>query len=156
MTVYVVTAGAYSDYHICGLTLDKEKAEHLCMLYGFYNNDAEVEEWETDKFTGLEDIMDYIRHKYIDEEREEENKLKPYAACFDPWSGVFLGFGNTSSSSSISDIITVNGLKREATCMPPIELGSADMIMVYAEDEEHARKIACDKYAKQKAEKEGI
>ena len=49
MKVYVVTAGAYSEFHICQVFLDKEKAE----MYALANNDAkwyddhEVHEYET-------------------------------------------------------------------------------------------------------------
>ena len=31
--VYVIAKGCYSDYHICAVTLDKEKAERLCKLF---------------------------------------------------------------------------------------------------------------------------
>lgn len=33
MEIYVITKGTYSDYHICALTLDKEKAECLKKIY---------------------------------------------------------------------------------------------------------------------------
>ena len=43
--VYVITKGHYSDYHICAVTLDKERAHKLQKMYtdGIYN--AEIEEY---------------------------------------------------------------------------------------------------------------
>lgn len=52
MKVYVITQGCYSDYHICAVTLDKDKAERLQKLYsakeGSYMITAEIEEYEAD------------------------------------------------------------------------------------------------------------
>lgn len=42
MTIYAVTDGEYSDYHIVALTINKERAEHIAK---FYDN-AEIEEYE--------------------------------------------------------------------------------------------------------------
>ncbi|MBR0417913.1 MAG: hypothetical protein IJI66_01945 [Erysipelotrichaceae bacterium] len=33
MKAYIITNGEYSDYHICGVTLDKEKAEMMKRFY---------------------------------------------------------------------------------------------------------------------------
>ena len=54
MKVYVVTQGEYSEYHIVGVTLDREKAERWLELYnsekGKYYYVAEIEEYEADEF----------------------------------------------------------------------------------------------------------
>lgn len=42
MRVYIITEGAYSDYHICAVCLDKEKAECIAEKVC-----GEVEEYET-------------------------------------------------------------------------------------------------------------
>ena len=51
MTIYLVTSGEYSDYHIDAVFADKEKAERFCALknneYNDYN-EYEIEEWEED------------------------------------------------------------------------------------------------------------
>ena len=44
MKVYAVTEGCYSDYHICGITLDKEAAEAFVEKYP----DCNIEEYDTD------------------------------------------------------------------------------------------------------------
>lgn len=33
MKVYVITKGIYSDYHICGVALDKERANRLASFF---------------------------------------------------------------------------------------------------------------------------
>lgn len=42
MTIYAVTDGDYSDYHIVALTVNKERAEHIAKFY----KTAEIEEYE--------------------------------------------------------------------------------------------------------------
>ena len=50
MTVYVVTKGDYSDYHICGVTLDPKKADILKQKFSDRDDEANVEEYDTDEF----------------------------------------------------------------------------------------------------------
>lgn len=53
--VYVITSGEYSDYHICAVTLNQERAEKLKKFYDKVDyTGAFVEEFETDE--GLEKI----------------------------------------------------------------------------------------------------
>lgn len=46
MKIYVITAGDYSDYHICAVTDNKESAENLRILYSSYY-EATIEEFDT-------------------------------------------------------------------------------------------------------------
>lgn len=46
---YIITRGCYSDYEICAVTLDKDRAERLKQLYSNRMDEAEIEEWELDK-----------------------------------------------------------------------------------------------------------
>lgn len=48
MKVYVITKGIYSDYHICGVALDKERANRLALLFSSKYEKAEVEEYDTE------------------------------------------------------------------------------------------------------------
>lgn len=50
MKVYVITRGEYSDYHICGLTLDEEKAKIMQRHFSTDWDSAEIEEYDTDEF----------------------------------------------------------------------------------------------------------
>ena len=48
MKVYVITDGDYSDYHICGVSLNEEDAKKIRDLCGHY---AEVEEYDTEEWS---------------------------------------------------------------------------------------------------------
>lgn len=48
--IYIITAGCYSDYHICAATTDKEKAERLKVLFKDSYNGSEIEEYEDGMF----------------------------------------------------------------------------------------------------------
>ena len=45
MKAYIITKGEYSDYHICAVTLDKDKAEQLKKLF--------TNDWHESTVTGL-------------------------------------------------------------------------------------------------------
>lgn len=47
--VYVITKGDYSDYHICAVTLDKNRAEKLRKMFSDHWNKAEIEEYTLDE-----------------------------------------------------------------------------------------------------------
>lgn len=49
MKVYVVTFGEYSDYHICGVAVDRERAELLKRYYSYTWREAEIEEYDTEE-----------------------------------------------------------------------------------------------------------
>lgn len=46
MKIYAVTRGAFEDYHICALTINKEKAERLKELYTDKYNNTYIEIFE--------------------------------------------------------------------------------------------------------------
>lgn len=46
MKIYAITKGDYSDYHICALTVNAQKAERLKALYSSDYQDAFIEEFE--------------------------------------------------------------------------------------------------------------
>lgn len=55
MKVYVITRGEYSDYHICGVTLEKEKAKQVAEMMHknsdmYVYREIYIEEYETDMF----------------------------------------------------------------------------------------------------------
>lgn len=43
--IYVITSGEYSDYAICALTSDYERAKVLAKYYTKYGNEAQIEEY---------------------------------------------------------------------------------------------------------------
>lgn len=46
MKIYAITQGEYSGYHICALTVNKEKAEKLRKIYSDSFDEAYIEEYE--------------------------------------------------------------------------------------------------------------
>ena len=48
--VYIVTSGSYSDYHICAASLDKAHAKILAEKYTDSYDEATIEEYELDEF----------------------------------------------------------------------------------------------------------
>lgn len=56
--VYVITKGAYSDYHICAVTLDKNTAEKLAKKYSEDSwSEAVIEEYDLEDFSKSERFM---------------------------------------------------------------------------------------------------
>lgn len=47
MKIYVITAGDYSDYHICAVTDDKKSAERLRKIHSSYWQEASIETYDT-------------------------------------------------------------------------------------------------------------
>ena len=47
-TVYVITKGSYSDYHICAVASTQERAEQLRKMYSGYSEAANIEEYGID------------------------------------------------------------------------------------------------------------
>ena len=132
--IYVITAGEYSDYHICAVTTDKERAEFLKKWYFRSNGDVEIEEYtdgEPDVPTTADlvpiyvitctekgDINQHFIGRYV-----ERNEMPS------PKFGFFRYYQNGQEY-----------FRGELT----------------AEDEEHAIKIVKDKRAKMLAERFGI
>lgn len=129
MKVYVITKGEYSDYHICAVSTNKEKAELLQKAFkgnGSWS-EARIETYETDKYI-----------------TEVESGLKLYRCVMDT------AFGITIEESDLDCIedqdYNVRGYE---------DMGHY-WVYVWAKDEDHARKIAADKIAEYMAKKEGI
>jgi hypothetical protein len=53
MKVYVITKGSYSDYSIYGVAVDKEKAEIMKKYFSDKDEQACIEEYDTDVFEPL-------------------------------------------------------------------------------------------------------
>lgn len=119
--VYIVTSGDYSDYHICAASLDKERAEILAEKYTDRFDDAEVEEYELDEFF------------------EEAKQGYFWYWC---WCKIENGmFGQVEVrqlDSYGTDVVgkVVKSLRHEQL-----------FVDVLAENDEHARKIAAEKFA---------
>lgn len=90
MKIYAITKGKYSDYHICALTIDKDKAEKIKRKYSDMYEDTQIEEFEDGE--GMDDNLywEYLCSKndcyisnpeYGDEEEVCEYKGEIWGAC---------------------------------------------------------------------------
>ena len=74
MTLYVVTQGEYSAYHIIGIYSTKEQAEKIRKYYSsdIYEQ-AEIEEWELDKDipNDINTVREYYRVNYYSKQYGE-------------------------------------------------------------------------------------
>ena len=127
MVVYVITSGDYSDYHICAVTLEKEKAEELRKIYTDRWNEGQIEIFDTDDYyveNGRFYRVTFETHSYIKVEEILPVELK--------------------------DRNKVWKLKNPKTYQ------TIYSVRVKAKDEEHAKKIASDLVAQYKAQEQGI
>jgi hypothetical protein len=133
MTVYVITRGDYSAYEICGVTLDKNRAEKMAKFYSDSLDKATIEEYETD--TEDSDTLDNLIPVYwvrINRKGEFLVKVDRYTD------------GRKLFTPSFS--LTHHILTGEPFFVATLT----------AKDKEHALKIAFDERAKQIAEKYGV
>ena len=82
MKAYIITKGEYSDYHICAVTLDKDKAEQLKKLFTNDWHDTYVEEFEIDEHFPI-DYPYFIVEKYSDRIEVKEIQTGDYACEYD-------------------------------------------------------------------------
>lgn len=125
MKVYVITKGAYSDYHICGVSLDKNMADKIAEGCSDSYEDAEVEVYDTEEFSPLlkGGSLFFVRLVYGTNEIE---------VCEEDW------------DCTLGRINKVIPMIRNQGCFT----------YVIAQDEEHARKIGSDILFQYKYEKE--
>lgn len=128
--IYVVTTGEYSDYHICGVTTDYDRAKYIQKCYWTSCYTPEIEEY-IDGDTGLGDgELRNVYYVALDNHKRWSAKLDSYS----------IGkYENSCDLTSDWGVQYYNqfGLNR-------YNLFSA---YIQAEDEEHALKIAQDWYA---------
>lgn len=62
--IYVITAGKYSNYHICAVTTDKERAEILKKWY--YGDDTQIKEFIDGDHESVPDAAEFIPVWYVD------------------------------------------------------------------------------------------
>ena len=128
MTIYIVTDGVYSDRHIIGCTVDKNKAEQVAELF----RNGSVIEWELEKFIHL---CDDGRSIYYYVHNGGDPFIELVKQSYD--------HGYLYSECECRGLNTIFGL-------------DDDECFVKAFSKEQARKIGEDLYAEWKAEKEGV
>lgn len=126
MKVYVITKGEYSDYGICAVTTDKEKAELLREKFSDRYEPADIEEYDTDA---------------------SDNLLK-YKNVYDCY--YYLDSKDITIRETSWSWLTVGDL------YPYLLDKDRIYVKVNADNEEMALKKASDIFAKFRAEKEGL
>lgn len=126
MKVYVITKGEYSDYMICDVTLDKEQAELLKIDYSDRWEEAQIEEYDTDRYK-IEVSDDY-------------KPVWKVEFCRNEMRGCYAFTGENVKHGTVYNT----------------GLFDTTYVYVNAKDEEHAKKIAKDIYMKWLAEQNDL
>lgn len=127
MKLYAVTKGCYSDYHIITLTTSMARAKHLAKMYSDKFETARVETYE--------------------EGDPNDNRI--------PYMVYFYRNGSTAVFAKEPDVVDMNELMQVIFNDSPVSYVRYE-VLVLAISQEQALKIAADKLAQYKAEKEGI
>lgn len=135
MKVFVITKGSYSDYHICGVATDEEKAEKMAKFYTDRCDDANVEVYDTEEDASEIDAFDASR--------------LPYMVTFD-----YLGDVINADRTDVKDFIP--GVRWRSPASSTRFRDVALFVDLYAPDREAAIKIAAEKRAEFLAQKEGL
>ena len=126
MKIYVVTQGIYSDYHICGVATDYETAEKIRKHTSGRYDESRIEEYDTDTWSDIVRIGGLYHVNKYGEHLQ---------ACRENYD--------------------VEALYNNRNVVMDYGYGSKG-VNVIARDEDHAKKIAADLFAKYEAEKHGI
>lgn len=121
--VYVITKGEYSDYSIYGVALDMEHAEVLKRYFSDKWDDAEIEEYDTDVFEPLSNGLSAYRVIFY-----EKGETSVFKETY--------GFRKDFKPNKF-ERVWMGGYR----------------VYVWAVDEDHALKIASDKFAEYKYRK---
>lgn len=128
MKVYVVTEGDYSDYHIVGVTTDLETAKAYCEVSTDRWYEPKIEEYDTKAFADIRTV-------------------KPYRATMEEDGTMTVEEEDRSSYEGAVEH-QVYHMRRWGGVSTYYE------VLVLAEDEQHARKIAADYIAEAKWEEQ--
>lgn len=123
MKVYVITQGEYSDYHICGVALDEERAEAIRKHFDREWDNTDIEVYDTETYS-------------------ERNLLTSYMVTVSK-SGDDVEVFNENPFASEEKTRNSYRFDRDGTFIA----------CVVANDRDHALKIALDKRAKMLSEK---
>lgn len=134
MKIYVITKGDYSDYHICAVATDRQKAELLKIFHSTDYDNAEIEEYETDdNVRKLEEAEAFEPIYRVIIDRNGRIVSTRVATYHDPKDAVF---------SNEFDFYFGPGYNR-----PDFNSDYVFVANLITKDAEHAIKIACDKRA---------
>jgi len=126
MKIYVITAGSYSDYHVCGVATTPEMAEKLRNYYSnsVWDSNANIEIYDSDQYEQAVDFAARGYHLYKVSKYLNDNEI------------------TTFERDHYDESIEINNVKycRAAS----IYNQERYEVWVYAKTEEYAKKIGCD------------
>lgn len=137
MTVYIVTQGSYSDYHIEAVFTDKEQAQLYCAIHhdksGWYDP-CVIEEYETDT-----------------------PKLETDKELTEEWVGIFYVDGRTSFGKEGFALKSRNVVEfHRAALSRQMHYFRVVVYLPIDTPEDKAKKVICDFFAKYRAEQLGV
>ena len=148
MKVYVITAGVYSDYHICCVCIDRETAERRKKLFSDKYDEAEIEEFDTDEYEEFVKVDDKIL-------RRDGKRL--YQVIMDEYMDGGRMIQRTKVKEqeirdwNMKEMLWPSKSYYTTECGVTVP-GTYWQLTVYARDEKEALKIAFDRIAKKKWE----
>jgi len=145
MTLYVVTQGEYSDYHIVGIYSDRETAEKIRKYKSVHDDMCEIEEYELNPNLpkDVDEVKEYWRVSYNKPDFFDRSKLiSSEGIRWHVWTEFYMKQDNKP------DI--------EYKFSKDYRWGEVYVLKSIAKDADHAIKIAQDIRAKVIAEQEGI
>ena len=83
--IYVITAGEYSSYHICGVALDLETAERMAKLHSTRWDPAEIEEYDTTEQADVNGEIVPVYYVKIYPDSSLECSISRYVLDSDPF-----------------------------------------------------------------------
>lgn len=132
--LYAITREGYSDYCICAITSDKERAEFLRRYYTFSGEEAQIEEYiDSDPDVG--------------QTRQLFPVWKVTRTVMNEWAAYLTIYEEKPYKNTYSFIDSAYVVKKNTVIFSA---------KIQADDESHAIKIAQDQYAKMMAEKLGV
>lgn len=138
MKIYVITAGSYSDYHICAVSEDEQKAELLAKKFSSLGDDANIEEFDT----------------------EDNERILSYKCLYDCYEDLIFQQTPITVKECSFEFVTDKSFCVEEIRFGPYHKSHVVVnklhVVVNADNEEQALKIAADKFAQYKAEHMGL
>ena len=148
MKVYVITAGVYSDYHICCVCIDRETAERRKKLFSDDYDEAEIEEFDTDEYE------EFVKVGYQIQRRDGKRLYKVRMDEYKDGDKMIQRTGAKEQEIrdwNIKEILWPSKSYYTTECGVTVP-GTEWQLTVYARDEKEALKIAYDRIAKRKWE----
>ena len=145
MTLYVVTQGEYSDYHIVGIYSDRETAEKIRKYKSVHDDMCEIEEYELNPNLpkDVDEVKEYWRVRYSKPDHFAPTKLiSSEGIRWQVWMEFYMEQDNKPD-------VYYEFAK-------DYRWGEVYILKSIAKDRDHAIKIAQDIRAKVIAEREGL